>query len=356
MASKGSVKAYHPNNGAYWSFEWTAKATSTKGQTKVSYDIYKRGRSSSPTWLATDCDISVYYNGSWHDILSTGRRKPGSSDNGCSFANDFEDDGDFTVVHSSDGSGSFIVSISAYIDSGSNWEHNASAYETCTLDTNLAYSSCTAPTSISASGIVAPNGEVTVSWSGASGGTSNSINGYNVYWRITSEGNAPSTGTNSGMKEIELNEDWKDGEGKATINIGDATRGHNVVFGVVTKGSAGSSYYSGITTGGSVKVNSLPTKPLGGTVSPTLVPASGGTVTFNITPGTDSDGQPVGLKYATSATGEKIPCASSFPLSGVGAGTYYFWSNDGLEDSADYYTVSVSSNTKPTVTIKVAGT
>ena len=331
MASSGSVKAYHPNYGAYWSFEWSAQATSTKGQTKVNYNIYKRGRSSRPTWLATDCNISIYYNGSWHDILNTGRRVPGSSDNGCSFANDFEGSGNFTVVHSSDGSGSFIVSISAYIDSGSNWEHNASAYETCGLNTNLAQSKCSAPTSVTASGIVAPNGEVTVSWSGASGGTSNSINGYDIYWRITSEGSAPSTSTTTKTSISSTSS-----SGSAKINIGNATRGHTVVFGVVTKGSAGSSYYSGIATGGSVKVNSLPTKPLGGTVSPTLVPASGGTVTFNITPGTDSDGQTVGLKYATSATGTKTVCASSFSLSGVGAGTYYFWSNDGLEDSADY--------------------
>ena len=352
MASSGSVKAYHPNNGAYWSFEWSAQATSVKGQTKVSYNIYKRGRSSRPTWLATDCDISVYYNGSWHDILNTGRRVPGSSDNGCSFANDFEDDGSFTVVHSSDGSGSFIVSISAYIDSGSNWEHNASAYETCTLNTNLAYSNCYAPTSVTASGLVAPNGEVTVSWSGASGGTSNSINGYDIYWRITSEGSAPSTSTYTNKTSISSTS----GSGSAKINVGNATRGHTVVFGVVTKGSAGSSYYSGITTGGSVKINSKPTKPLGGTVSPTKIPASGGTITFNITPGTDPDGKTVGLKYATSATGSKTPCTSSFSLQVTGAGTYYFWSNDGLEDSDEYYQVSVSSNTKPTVTIKVSGT
>lgn len=352
MASSGSVKAYHPNNGAYWSFEWTAKATSTKGQTKVSYNIYKRGRSSSPTWLATDCDISVYYNGSWHDILNTGRRTPSSSsDNGCSFANDFEDDGSFTVVHSSNGSGSFIVDISAYIDSGSNWEHNASAYQTCTLDTNLAYSKCSAPTSVTASGIVAPNGEVTVSWSGASGGTSNSINGYDIYWRITSEGSAPSTSTTTKTSISSTSS-----SGSAKINIGNATRGHTVVFGVVTKGSAGSSYYSGITTGGSVKVNSLPTKPLGGSVSPTMIPAAGGNVTFTVSPGSDSDGQTVGLKYATSASGDRTPCASSFSLKLTTAGTYYFWSNDGLEDSDEYITVSVSSNTKPTITIEVSGT
>lgn len=352
MASSGSVKAYHPNNGAYWSFEWSAQATSTKGQTKVSYNIYKRGRSSSPTWLATDCNISVYYNGSWHDILNTGRRVPGSSDNGCSFANDFESDGSFTVVHSSDGSGSFIVSISAYIDSGSNWEHNASAYETCTLNTNLAYSKCSAPTSVTASGIVAPNGEVTVSWSGASGGTSNSITGYEVYWRITSDGSTPTTGTNSGSKSVSST----NSSSSTTINVGNATRGHTVTFGVVTKGSAGSSYYSDIKTGGSVKINSKPTKPLGGTVTPTKIPAAGGTVTFTVYPGSDSDGQTVGLRYATSVSGGKTPCASTFSLNLSTAATYYFWSNDGLEDSDEYIIVAVSSNTKPTVTIKATGT
>ena len=68
MASSGTVKAYHPSNGAYWSFEWTAKATSTKGQTKVSYDIYKRGKTTSPTWLATDCDIGSHQRGLKHRI------------------------------------------------------------------------------------------------------------------------------------------------------------------------------------------------------------------------------------------------------------------------------------------------
>lgn len=352
MASSGSVKAYHPNNGAYWSFEWSAEATSVKGQTKVSYNIYKRGRSSRPTWLATECDISVYYNGSWHNILNTGRRIPGSTDNGCSFANDFEESGNFTVTHYSDGSGSFIVSISSYIDSGVNWQHNASAYETCVLNTNLAYTACSAPTSITASGIVAPNGNVTVSWSGASGGLSNSITGYDIYWRITSEGSAPSTSTYTNKASISSTSS----SNSTIINIGTATRGHTIVFGVVTKGSAGSSYDSGIATGGNVKINSKPSKPLGGSVSPTIIPAAGGTVTFTVSPGSDSDGQTVGLRYATSINGARTPCTSSFSLNLTAAGTYYFWSNDGLEDSDEYITISVSSNTKPTITIEVTGT
>lgn len=353
MASSGSVKAYHPSNGAYWSFEWSAQATSVKGQTKVNYNIYKRGRSVTPTWLATECNISVYYNGSWHNILSTGRRTPSSTNaNGCSFANDFEDDGSFVVVHSSDGDGRFTVNISAYIDSGSNWEPNASADETCILDTNLAYTACSAPTSVTASGIVAPNGEVTVSWSGASGGTSNSISGYDIYWRITSDGSAPSINTYTNKISISSTS----GSDSTKINVGAATRGHTVVFGVVTKGSAGSNYYSRIATGGNVKINSKPSKPLGGSVSPTIIPAAGGTVTFTVSPGSDSDNQTVGLRYATSANGTRTTCASSFSLNLTAAGIYYFWSNDGLEDSDEYITISVSSNTKPTITIKVSGT
>lgn len=350
--SGGSITAKHPSNGAYWSFEWTAAATSTRGQTKVSYNIYRRGRSSSPTWLATDCDITVYYNGSWHTILDTGQRVPGSSDNGTSFYNVKETSGSFIVTHASDGSGSFTVQISAYIDSGYNWQHNCSGQGTGYLDTNLAYTSCSAPTSVSASGIVAPNGNVTVSWSGASGGTSNSINGYDIYWRITSEGSAPTTATYSGSTSVTTSSS----SGSTTINIGSVTRGYRVVFGVVTKGTAGSSYYSGIRTGGSVKINSKPTKPSGGSASPTIIPAAGGTVTFTVFPGSDSDGQTVGLRYSTSTSGARTACASQFSLNLATASTYYFWSNDGLEDSDEYITISVSSNTKPTITIKVTGT
>lgn len=350
--SGGSIIAKHPSNGAYWSFEWTAAATSTKGQTKVSYNIYRRGRSSSPTWLATDCDITVYYNGSWHTILDTGQRVPGSSDNGTSFYNAKETSGSFIVIHESNGSGSFTVKISAYIDSGYNWQHNCINEEIGYLDTNLAYTSCSAPTSVSASGIVAPDGNVTVSWSGASGGTSNSINGYDIYWKITSEGSAPTTTTYSGSTSVTTTNNY----GSATINVGSATRGYLVVFGVVTKGEAGSSYYSVIRTGGSVKINSKPTKPSGGNASPTIIPAAGGTVTFTVFPGSDSDGQTVGLRYSTSTSGTRTACASQFSLNLTAAGTYYFWSNDGLEDSDEYITISISSNTKPTITIKVTGT
>lgn len=349
MASISSTTSpNYPN--ARWQLDYEI-GTSNLGITTVSYELKTLGRNGvSPSALATICHMYIYdTNGSLlksfeHDDVNSALTFATSAPTRSS--------GSFNVTHNSSGKGSFTVSFAVQFYPYTNQALLTSSNVVNIPTTSYAYTNCSAPTSVIASGIVAPNGEVTVSWSGASGGVSNSISGYNIYWRITSEGYAPSTSTNSGSKSVSTTS----GSGSTKINVGAATRGHTIVFGVVTKGSAGSSYYSGITTGGSVKVNSLPTKPLGGTVSPTLVPASGGTITFNITPGTDSDGQTVGLKYATSATGTKTACASSFSLSGVGAGTYYFWSNDGLEDSADYYTVSVSSNTKPTITIKVTGT
>ena len=349
----GSVSSQSSPNypSARWQLNYTI-GNSSAGKTTITYELITTGRenASSPTAFPTFCYMSIYDTNGYSQLVY----KEFNYTDSKSFTGQVRASGSFTVNHNSNGTGQFTVDfkVQFYPYTVSNPE-GLTSRETVAIPTkSYSYTSCSAPTSVTASGIVAPNGEVTVSWSGASGGTSNSISGYDIYWRITSEGSAPSTGTNSGSKSVSTTSS----SGSTKINIGNATRGHTVVFGVVTKGSAGSSYYSGITTGGSVKVNSLPTKPLGGTVSPTLVPASGGTVTFNITPGTDSDGQTVGLKYATSATGTKTACASSFSLSGVGAGTYYFWSNDGLEDSADYYTVSVSSNTKPTVTIKVTGT
>jgi hypothetical protein len=36
--------------------------------------------------------------------------------------------------------------------------------------------------------------------------------------------------------------------------------------------------------------------------------------------------------------------------------TYYFWTYDGVEDSSEYATVTIVSNTKPTISISSKGT
>lgn len=334
---------------ARWSLEYTI-GTSSLGKTTVNYTLYTKGRNgySSNTALATFCYMNIYdTDGSLLESYTH------NSTSAISFTGQNRSSGSFTVTHNSNtGKGSFTVSFNVQFYPYTSQAGLTSSQTINIPGTSFSYTRCSAPTSVTASGLVAPNGEVTISWSGASGGISNSISGYDIYWRITSEGSVPSTSTYTNKTSISSTS----GSGSTKINIGTATRGYTVIFGVVTKGSAGSSYYSGITTGGNVKINSKPTKPLSGSVSPTKIPAAGGTVTFTVSPGSDSDGQTVGLKYATSANGTRTACASSFSLKLTAASTYYFWSNDGLEDSDEYITVSVSSNTKPTITITVSGT
>jgi hypothetical protein len=123
MATSGTITSKKTSNdyGAYWSFEWTATPATTKGQTIVSWEIWRRGRSSTPKILATNCDITVIYNNKEEEILSTGNRQFDATRTDAAFNNKQETTGSFTVKHNSNGSGSFRVIISAHID-GDRWD------------------------------------------------------------------------------------------------------------------------------------------------------------------------------------------------------------------------------------------
>lgn len=352
----GSVSSKSSPNypSARWQLNYTI-GNSSAGKTTVTYDLITTGRetASSPTAFPTFCYMSIYDTDGYTQLVY----KEFDYTEAKSFTGQSRASGNFIVKHNSNGIGQFTVDFKVQFHpyTVSNPEGLTSS-ETVTIPTtSYSYTNCSSPTSVSVSGInntdfVVPGGTAKISWSGASNGVSNSISKYRVYWKASYNGDNPTTS--------DTYQDFSSTSSSGSVTIPTSvTRGYIVKFAVRALGSVSGYDAQTITYGSnSVKVNSLPAKPLGGTVSPTLVPASGGTVTFNITPGSDSDGQTVGLKYATSETGTKTACASSFSLSGVGAGTYYFWSNDGLEDSVDYYTVSVSSNTKPTITIKVTGT
>ena len=150
------------------------------------------------------------------------------------------------------------------------------------MATNYSYTACGAPTTVSASGIITPSGSFTVSWSGATAGTANSITSYRIYYAVTNNGAAPST--SSSYVDVSSTAT----SGSKTITLKNATRGYKVVCGVQTRGSAGSSYYSGLKTGGSVIINSLPAAP-SVSVDKTTLPSSGGTVTFTVSAGSDNN-------------------------------------------------------------------
>lgn len=177
------------------------------------------------------------------------------------------------VLSSGGSSGSSATNLSWYFSDTYSFTSKPSG--TVTIPTGAVpssqyYSSCGAPTSVTISpSVVTPSGTITISWSGASAGTSNSISGYSVYYRITSNGASPTTSTYTGSKSVASTST----SGSTTFTLSGATRGYKIVCGVVTKGSAGSSYYSGMKTSGSIVVNSLPSAP---SVSVNILPSTGG--------------------------------------------------------------------------------
>ena len=211
---------------------------------------------------------------------------------------------------------------------------------------------CSAPTTItlernSGSGsIILPNETIKISWSGASSGTSNTITTYQVYYRITSDGSAPTTSTYTGTKNVNVTDGTT--SGSTTITLSGATRGYTVVAGVVTRGTAGSSYYSGIKTGGSLKVNSLPGTP-SVTPSATTVRSTGNDISFTVTAGSDPDEQTRTLYYSRTLEGTKTEFMSPVSLSiSSGNNSVYFYTYDGMEySSATEKTISI--NTKPVI-------
>ena len=124
MALSGQLIWGPISNGAYFSFEWTAKQNITARTSTVSWKMYGRGRSSSPTYIASNYHLSI--DGSEVSALT------GSWDGSSkfSFNNAQKDSGSFTVYHDSSGAGSFYAEIYAYISSGSyNWDTVGETFE-----------------------------------------------------------------------------------------------------------------------------------------------------------------------------------------------------------------------------------
>lgn len=363
MATSGSIETNkHPKNKAYWSFEWTAAPSKTeRGKTIVSYSIYRRGRSESPTWLSTNCTIKAYYNGTWHTLLNTGNRtapQSGDDSKGTSFKNALEETGSFTVEHDTDGSGSFKVTISAYIDHGTGWQPNCTGEGTATLDINQAYTACTSPTSVTASGVVKPNGDIKVEWSGQKDGTGNPIESYRIYWKISSDGTYPDPSKTDYTSSTDIDGDVDTSSATITLkDITDDQRGYKVTFCVWAIGTIDGYNAPTAHTGGSVTINTRPPKPSKVTASASVVASSGGSVKLTVTSGgSDAEGQVINYYYATSRSGEKIKFTSSTVISVNAETTFYVWAYDGLEYSSSYVTTTVKINVKPTVVISSSGT
>lgn len=206
------------------------------------------------------------------------------------------------------------------------------------------YTNCTAPDASSieiSPSIQKPGGEITIKWGEGEGGTSNSITGYKVQYKIGSGDWSSAYSTTTASKTITLPTD--------------AARGQTITAQVMSVGtiSGYDSPYSG--EGGSGRVNNLPEKPTV-TEDKDLVPWGGGNVTFTLVAGgvgTGDIGQSASLYYAPSLAGTKTPCVAEFIEEVKASTTYYFWTYDGLEYSDPQASREIKVNSKPTVTLEI---
>ena len=239
-------------------------------------------------------------------------------------------------------------SQSGYIDFTSTMSYGVSTFYFTVSSSGLLYTSCTAPTSVSLSrsgggSAVKPNDSVVVSWSGAGGGTNNPITSYGVYIKISSNGSAPTTADYTYVKEV----DSTSGSGSCTFDISDATRTYKIVASVRARGSAGGDYYSPLKTGGNLTVNSLPSAP--SVTTPLTIPSTSTKGHLTVSAGAMNGGSSKSsnnIYYSGYSNGTKSLYQSSTQLS---AGTWYFWTYDGLEYSSSYSSGVISKNTKPSI-------
>lgn len=166
---------------------------------------------------------------------------------------------------------------------------SCSASGTAQLET--AYTKCSPPSSISISNTNPKKGQqITVSWSGAKGGTENAINGYDIEYKIGSGG-------------------WNSWKSISTSNTYSSTTdswsqpvGQTGQYRVRTKGSAGSQYYSDWAYSGTLTISN--SAPVMDSVSrnTSLVAynsGNGGSASFSWS-ASDVDGDSLRYKYKLS--------------------------------------------------------
>lgn len=364
------VYPYYP---VRYQIDVESEPTTTPGRTKITCKVSRIGRTGySPSFFTAGLQLSITATKgtmlSGADIQILDKDNHAAIISGTTVKSDkivsFQDVEWYTdsriLEHDSNGNGAITVSITYFNIGGYEEPVFYSSQSFSNIDNNMPYTACKAPTSISIkrgsqiASIVKPGETITVSWSGAAGGHQNAIDGYTIYWRITSDGSAPTTST-TGSTTLKTTS----GSGSKNITIpSDSTRKHKIVFGIITNSSIRSNLDSSMKTSSAVLINSLPGKPTV-SVNKTIVPSTDGTmVTFTVTPGSDANsGQTKKVYFSTSSGGTRTGiAASSLTVEITKTITYYFWTYDGLEFSSSYDSITIQKNEKPNFNIKITGT
>lgn len=212
----------------------------------------------------------------------------------------------------------------------------------------LLWTNCTSPTEVSfATGtgqIIAPSttSSVTVNWSGAKNGTSNIISTYDIYYYFSSNGASPTTSLYSGKKSVVASNT------NTTIPIEEEDRGKYLKVAVRSVAPYNTSSLKVSDT--SIQINKRPEVP---TVNSSNIIIKSTDTSANITgiqPGNLNFGSQDGSVYwASSSDGTKTKITGSSLTISSTYTDIYFWTYDGLEYSSDSKQVTITRNTKPTI-------
>ena len=318
-----AAKTYVTNYGTLISDGWTIKSVVTKGGTTNIYSSTKivTGPTDSSSSPSNPYNFTITWTKTTNEAISL-----------SNVALFFFKSATSTTAPSN-GSYAFIgkkVDLSA----------NYSRYYTQSLSVGVGFTAVGAPTSVTTSvSLQKPGANVVISWSGATAGTSNSINGYQVYGGTTSNPTTLLTTVSSTSTSSSY-----------TYTIpSSATRGATYYFRIKTTGSAGSSYFSEYSSQVTCKVNRLPTLSSVSANKSIIARNSATSVTFTLS-GAANDGT-LSFRYATSNSTSSTTAITNGASLSIAAGTsnvtYYFWAYDGLEYSTNQ-SIILTRNTVPT--------
>jgi hypothetical protein len=247
MASTHTLNS-HSYDGRYLQVSLTQTADAANRRSKITGTV--TSLAGSATWYATG---PTTINIAGTQRYTRARESNGTGQSNRNFVGTI---GEFYVSHDSSGNASVGVEIITAIYASA----TQTSSNTWTLDSiSPATTACGAPTSLSVNSTLS-EGNVTLSWSGATAGTANSISDYEVQYSESSD-----------------NSSWGSWYAYSTTSATSlsvspsGTRGYYRRFQVRTRGSAGSSYYSGwkVSTN-SVRKATLPTAPTACSVNTTL--------------------------------------------------------------------------------------
>ena len=344
--------------GAEWYLKYETEFISN-GKTRVSWGLYKRGRTSTPTWLETT--IELYFSSdqtitaesdsilSWTPNRftaspnSSGTNHPHISYNPANNTTATKT-GSFIISHDTSGNGNFKVQLKAAIYDG---VLRDGSIKTITLSNNKPYTACywdsNAYVRIEES-IQKPGADITIKWSGAQSGTENRIVGFEVYYSLNG-GNWNPISTSIASESSSI-----------TMQVPNS-RGSTITAQVIIKNEQ-AGFNTDPKISGSCRINNRPYKPTNFNPSRTIIPSTANTVSFSMNAGSDDDGQRCSIKYSTNedSTLRDYTIGTNLSFSNKSNElTYYFWTWDGLETSEESVSCKITKNTKPTVSIDVTG-